>query len=221
MNSLLRNSIRPWTSANNSAANRLPKRRLLLPIFWLFAPAAVNAAAVLQDVQYQALPDNQVRVDLQLSEPIKPPEAFATGSPARIVLDLKGVSSSLAKKKIPISTGPAQSLVAVQASDRTRVVINLEDQVPYEVSTSGNRVSITLNAPQAQTPAPPQPPVEQTAGPGPRLLRRRRPPRKLSQVLSRQLLPSPPPVASRISTSSAAPTAKAACSSHCPAPIRV
>ncbi len=105
MNSLLRNSIRPWTSANNSAANRLPKRRLLLPIFWLFAPAAVNAAAVLQDVQYQALPDNQVRVDLQLSEPIKPPEAFATESPARIVLDLKGVSSSLAKKKIPISTG--------------------------------------------------------------------------------------------------------------------
>ncbi len=167
MNSLLRNSIRPWTSANNSAANRSPGRWLLLPVFWLFAAAAVNAAAVLQDVQYQALPDNQVRIDLQLSEPIKPPQAFATENPARIVLDLKGVTSSLAKKKVPIATGPAQSLVAVEASDRTRVVINLEDQVPYAVSTSGNRVSITLNAPQAQTPAPPQPPVEPAAGPAP------------------------------------------------------
>jgi type IV pilus assembly protein PilQ len=34
---------------------------------------------------------------------------------------------------VPIGLGVAHSLNAVEASDRTRVVINLNDSVPYEL----------------------------------------------------------------------------------------
>ena len=37
------------------------------------------------------------------------------------------------------------SLVAVEASNRTRVVVNLNDSVPYEVSANGNRVTLKIN----------------------------------------------------------------------------
>lgn len=116
-------------------------------------------AAALQDVQYAALPGNQVRIDFTLSAAVSKPRAFATESPARIALDFEGVTNELGKKRIPVGVGPVHSLVAVEASDRTRVVINLDDSVPYSVDTSGNRVSVSINrsgrtASTAAAPAP-------------------------------------------------------------------
>lgn len=128
----------------------------LLPmlLLWLVPLAQASAATVLEDVEYGALPGNQVRIELQLSGPVKPPRTFATDKPARIVLDLEGTKSGLDKKTIAINVGPVQSLVAVEASDRTRVVLNLSDSVPYQIHTGANKISIALNAPQT-APAPP------------------------------------------------------------------
>lgn len=166
MNSLLPDFIPPLTNVRAPTRERISRSLLLSLVLWLIAPATVGAAAVLEDVQYSGLPGNGVRIDLQLSEPIAPPQAFATENPARIALDLKGVTSGLDKKRVPVAMGPAQSLVAVEASDRTRVVINLESSTPYEVETSGNRVSISLNAPEDQTP-PSRSPAEQATSPVP------------------------------------------------------
>jgi len=109
--------------------------------------AAVPVSATdLQDVQFTALPGNRVEVQLTLSGPVATPDAFATESPARIALDLPGVASKLQRKAVPIGVGAVHSLVAVEAGDRTRVVLNLSDPVPYEVSSAGNRITIKLEA---------------------------------------------------------------------------
>lgn len=123
--------------------HRLGSRLLLLWGLGVFVPAG---AADLQDVQFAALPGGRVEVQLTLSEPVPAPEAFSTESPARIALDFPGVASKLDRKAVPIGVGAVHSLVAVEASDRTRVVLNLNDSVPYEVTSSGNRVTIRLNA---------------------------------------------------------------------------
>jgi type IV pilus assembly protein PilQ len=133
---------------------------LVVLMLCLLPLASASAAAILRDVQYAALPANQVRIDLLLSAPVEKPKAFATENPARIALDLKDVRSGLAKKNVPISVGPVSSLVAVEASDRTRIVVNLKNKVPYQVSASGNKVSIAINAPS--TTPPPQPPPAAT-----------------------------------------------------------
>ncbi len=115
-----------------------------LPILlWIISTPA--GAVDLQDVQFAALPGNRVEIQLILSGPVAAPETFSTESPARIALDFPGVNSKLEHKSIPIGVGAVHSLVAVEASDRTRVVLNLTDSVPYEVNTAGNRVTIQVN----------------------------------------------------------------------------
>ena len=128
------------------------KRSWLVSTLLLVLAVPVSAAD-LQDVQFSALPGNQVQVQLTLSGPIAQPQTFATESPARIAMDLPGVNSRLASKSVPIGLGPVHSLVAVEASDRTRVVLNLTDPVPYEVSTSGNQVTIKIAARGRAAPA--------------------------------------------------------------------
>ncbi len=124
----------------------------------LGASALSASATDLQDVQFAALPGSQVEIQLNLSGPVPTPESFATESPARIAMDLPGVTSKLANKSVPIGVGAVHSLVAVEASDRTRVVLNLTDPVPYEVSSSGNRITIKVDTQGKVAVAPPPPP---------------------------------------------------------------
>lgn len=117
------------------------------------APCSQAAAATeLKDVQFSALPGNQVRIDLTLSGPVKPPGVFSTESPARIVLDFEGVKSALAKRSVPIGIGPVQGLAAVEGSDRTRVVVDLSEAVPYRVDTKGNQVYLSINGAASAAP---------------------------------------------------------------------
>lgn len=122
----------------------------------------VNATD-LQDVQFAALPGDRVEVNLTLSQPVATPESFSTESPARIALDFPGVSSKLDRKAIPIGVGPVHSLVAVEASDRTRVVLNLNDSAPYEITSNGNRVTIRLNGGDQHLAGPPGPSANASA----------------------------------------------------------
>ena len=140
------------------AAWYIPAGALLLIAVGLFQTPQALAANMLQDVEFAALPGDKVRIDMVLSGPIKTPKHFATDSPARIALDFNGVQSGLDKKTIPIGVGPVHSLVAIEASDRTRVVVNLNKALPYRVSTSGNRVTLTINdtGPAKRAPAQPR-----------------------------------------------------------------
>ncbi len=126
-------------------AIRTMTRYTALPAILLSLSLPVLAAE-LQDVQFATLPGSRVEIYLDLSGPIATPETFATESPARIAMDFPGVTSKLDNKAVPIGVGAVHSLVAVEASDRTRVVLNLTDPVPYEVTSAGNRITIKVNA---------------------------------------------------------------------------
>jgi type IV pilus assembly protein PilQ len=110
---------------------------------------------VLQNVEFASLPGNQVQIDLVFSGAAPTPQDFSTENPARIAIDFPGASSGLSRGSVPIGLGVAHSLVAVEASDRTRVVINLNDSVPYDIDTRGNRVTVSLN-PERAAPVPTQ-----------------------------------------------------------------
>ncbi|MEY6431553.1 type IV pilus secretin PilQ [Thioalkalicoccus limnaeus] len=129
---------------------------------------SAQAAPVLQDVAFSALPGNRVQIDLTLSATTSPPEHFATESPARIALDFPGVSNGLAVRTIPIQLGAVHSLSAVEASGRTRVVVNLDESMPYQVTTRGNQVTLALNTLEA----PPAPRTTPDRAPAPTAARR-------------------------------------------------
>jgi type IV pilus assembly protein PilQ len=93
-----------------------------------------------------------IRIDL--SEQISAvPQGFVVQSPARIALDFPGVRSELKQNQVVLGQGNARSASVVQASDRTRIVLNLNQSTTYQAEVRGKAVFISLAPTTAPTPA--------------------------------------------------------------------
>ena len=109
--------------------------------------ANVAFAASLDDVSYSALPGERARIILTMSEPLAAdPLSFTIDNPARLAIDLPGITLNLADRSQRIGIGMADSLNAVEAAGRTRVVINLARAVSYDMAVEGSSVILTLGA---------------------------------------------------------------------------
>ena len=107
----------------------------------------VAFAASLDDVSYSALPGERARIILTMSEPLATdPLSFTIDNPARLAIDLPGTTLNLADRSQRIGIGMADSLNAVEAAGRTRVVINLARSVSYDMAVEGSNVILTLGA---------------------------------------------------------------------------
>lgn len=110
----------------------------------LLASWGINAAQ-LEAIDYQVLPGDKVQLRFEYSNSPPTPQEFKTANPARISMDFDGVGSSLDYKSKQINTGVVNSVTAVEAGDRTRVIINLEQLVSYNSQVQGNSYIVTLN----------------------------------------------------------------------------
>ena len=113
-------------------------------LLWAFLSDAI--ANQLQDISFSALPGNRVEIVLTTSEPVADPTTFTTDNPARIAIDLANTSSALEQKVTPVALGMARSVTAIEAGDRTRVVINLLEQVSHQMRSEGNKLIVSLGA---------------------------------------------------------------------------
>ncbi|MEG2582574.1 MAG: type IV pilus secretin PilQ [Comamonas sp.] len=96
-------------------------------------------------------------VRIELSEPLTEPiTGFAIQSPARIALDLPGTSNGMGQSLVEIQQGNLSTANVVEASGRTRVVLNLKTATTYRTETDGNAVLVFLDpAKQASAMQPP------------------------------------------------------------------
>ncbi len=117
----------------------------LLLTLWIL-PVTAFADNQLKSIDFSALPGDQLQLRLSLSEKIVLPASFTTESPARIALDFAEVSSALDYKTLPIGVGAVQSVTALEAGNRTRVVINLISTVAFTLKVDGLDVVLTLDA---------------------------------------------------------------------------
>jgi len=113
-----------------------------------FAQIAVVSAddGAITNLEFSTLAGNQVQVLLEMDSPVATPKIFQTDNPSRIALDFVGVKSNLAKKSFPINQGAAGTVYVVEASGRTRVIINLIEKVPYETKIDGNKFYVVLKS---------------------------------------------------------------------------
>ncbi|HET9819213.1 MAG TPA: type IV pilus secretin PilQ, partial [Rhodanobacteraceae bacterium] len=154
---------------------------MLLAMLSLLVTGPALAANTLQNVSASPLPGGKVQVTLTFSGPAAMPQSFSTNTPPRIAIDFDDTSNGLAQRAYTLDQGTAQSISAVEANGRTRVVVDLTQPSPYVTHVNGNQVTITIGdgmagataaaAPdpaQAQAPAPalataPPPPASQRA----------------------------------------------------------
>ncbi|GIZ12793.1 type IV pilus secretin PilQ [Pseudomonas sp. NCCP-436] len=101
-------------------------------------------AADLQKLDVAALPGDRVELKLTFDEPIAAPRGYTIEQPARIALDLPGVTSRLASKNREIGMGNARSVTVVEAKDRTRLIVNLTTLAPYNTRVEGNSLYVVV-----------------------------------------------------------------------------
>ncbi|MES9852785.1 MAG: type IV pilus secretin PilQ family protein [Candidatus Thiodiazotropha sp. L084R] len=117
---------------------------MLLLILWGL-PLVAMAGPSLQSINFSALPGDRVQINLGMSGAVNEPASFVTENPARISFDFSDVSSSLGYKTKLIGVGPAHSITALEAGNRTRIVINLSAMVGYKTEIDDSNVLITLD----------------------------------------------------------------------------
>jgi type IV pilus assembly protein PilQ len=147
--------------------------RLGLPLLaTLLAPHAL--AATLQSLDVVTLPGDRVELKLGFDEPVAAPRGYTIDQPARIALDLPGVTSRVGVKNRELGMGNARSLNIMEVKDRTRLIVNLDRLTPYRTRVEGNHVYVVLGEQAiAAAPAPlvASVPTPQAATAGGRMIR--------------------------------------------------
>jgi type IV pilus assembly protein PilQ len=108
----------------------------------VLSPAAL--AANLQGLDVAALPGDRVELKLAFDEPVVAPRGYTIDQPARIALDLPGVSSKLGSRNRELGVGNARSVTVVEAKDRTRLIINLNTLTPYTTRAEGKNLIVVV-----------------------------------------------------------------------------
>lgn len=103
----------------------------------------------MQSVDFTALPSENFQLRLGFDGPVPEPRSFTTEHPARIALDLAGVRSDLDKKPIPVHQAGVETVQAIAAGGRTRVILNLATAVPYTTRVAGRFLYVTLQSGKA------------------------------------------------------------------------
>ncbi|TRX74762.1 type IV pilus secretin PilQ [Pseudomonas mangiferae] len=115
-------------------------------------------AATLNAMDVASLPGDRVELKLTFDEPVGTPRGYSIEQPARIALDLPGVSSKLGTKNRELGMGNARSVTVVEAKDRTRLIVNLSALAPYSTRVEGNNLYVVVGGPGkgGSSVAPPQ-----------------------------------------------------------------
>ena len=111
------------------------------------ATAGDKTQRTLDQIHFTTLPDKRIEIRLGMTgEPLtKPPLSFSIDRPARIALDLPNTVSTVDRRQ-NIGLGQVRSLNVVSAKGRVRVVVNLDDMVPYETRIMDNELAIILGS---------------------------------------------------------------------------
>ncbi|MEX0162988.1 type IV pilus secretin PilQ [Pseudomonas brassicacearum] len=129
---------------------------------WIALLSPMVHGASLKTLDVAALPGDRVELKLTFDGPPPSPRGYTTEQPARIALDLPGVTNQLSSKRRDLGGGNARSATVVEAGDRTRLIIGLTQLAPYDTRIEGNNLFVVVGkgaAPKNSATQPPRPAV--------------------------------------------------------------
>jgi type IV pilus assembly protein PilQ len=109
-------------------------------------PARAADAPKLEAIDVVPLPGQQMQLTMRLSGPAPQPLSFTIDNPARISFDLPNTELALPQRRIDVHTGGLDSILAAEAKDRARLVLNLDKLVAYDTRVDGNNIVVTLGS---------------------------------------------------------------------------
>ncbi|WP_422823634.1 type IV pilus secretin PilQ [Vreelandella vilamensis] len=121
------------------------------------------SAAVLTDIRVDDSGGEQVTVDLQFFGSVPEVKSYRLDAPPRLAIDLPGTSSGLAERRLEVAQGGVEYITAIEASGRTRLVMNFTEAYDYTTQPSEGRLRIALTPSAGRAPESPEPPSEPDA----------------------------------------------------------
>ena len=98
----------------------------------------------LQSIDVQTLSGQQVQLKLHMSGPAPEPLPFTIDKPARIAFDLPNTTLALASRRFDVHSGGVDTVLAAEANGRARLVVNVDNLIPYTTKVDGNNIIVTL-----------------------------------------------------------------------------
>ena len=130
-------------SSIGHASGRTAWRCLCTACLW--AMTSIANGAVIEDIAFASQPGARLEVQLTFDEPpLADLESYTIEEPARIVVDLPQTRSALQEKRFPLSQPNATSVMVLESGDRTRLIVNLVELVPFESEISGRRLILRV-----------------------------------------------------------------------------
>ena len=116
----------------------------------LFAGVTLQALAQsanrLESITFTTGAGNKVELTLRLSDNAPTPLTFTVDNPARIALDLPDTSVAMASRRVDVKQGVVDTVNVAEANGRTRVVLNVDNLVPYETRVQGNTIIVSVGS---------------------------------------------------------------------------
>ena len=111
---------------------------------WLVAFSV--CATQITDIQVTSLEGDRIQVRMPMQGAVVEPKTFAIDSPAKLVLDFDNTSSAIAaqKSRAELNVGVVRRVSVVEGQNRTRVVLDLNDSVPYTITSHDDATYLTL-----------------------------------------------------------------------------
>lgn len=110
------------------------------------APVADEKNSI-EDIVYAKLPGDRIQITFRMTKTPTEPNAFTITNPARISLDFPNTRVGLEKKNLSVKEAAVTNVTAIEADDRSRVVLSLIKPVAYSTNIEGNNFIVTVEAP--------------------------------------------------------------------------
>lgn len=122
------------------------KLKVYVSIIALGLLSGLANAVTLEDVSFSSLSGDRIEVVLSFDGTPPEPSGYTIERPARIAVDLRDTTSGLSSRNISLGSGNAQSMTVVETKDRTRLIFNLAELVPYETVRNQNSLVMRIGA---------------------------------------------------------------------------
>ncbi|MDX1452147.1 MAG: type IV pilus secretin PilQ [Oleiphilaceae bacterium] len=115
----------------------------------LFGLSGGVSASELKGVNFSALSGDATEIVLNFSEAPPVPKGYTIEKPARIALDLNDVSNALETRYHDLGSGNAKRMTVIGDGERTRIILDLAELVPYTTEVRGTDLVIRVGTAQA------------------------------------------------------------------------
>lgn len=146
-------STTPMAAMTPPVASEMPAKNMdpATTALVVSEPTSVTPVAqgknTIEDIVYAKLPGDRIQITFKMTQPPTEPNAFTITNPARISMDFADTRVGLVKKSLAVKEAAVTNVTAIEAENRSRIVISLIKPVAYTTNIDGNNFIVTVEAP--------------------------------------------------------------------------